>query len=220
MIARSSSIPSTRLCISPPRNCPLTGSTTSLSRPPLRPPTPPMPSYTAIFFNDTATTEIYTLSLHDALPISWQPRLAHRLGGPRRSRGAARARRGDGHARLRPGRQAARLCLPGRLLRGVPAGRSGAAPDRARASGRARLRRALRGAVGAAAPRRVGEHHADQRRHPARLPLARDGQALAHAGAGGAAAGLDPALGVAAIDAALEPPGPPRGVRGQDVRRL
>ena len=24
-----------------------------------------------IFFNDTATTEIYTLSLHDALPISW-----------------------------------------------------------------------------------------------------------------------------------------------------
>src|SRR3989337_1843041 len=25
---------------------------------------------TAIFFNDTATTEIYTLSLHDALPIS------------------------------------------------------------------------------------------------------------------------------------------------------
>src|SRR5581483_12507056 len=25
------------------------------------------------FFNDTATTEIYTLSLHDALPISPQP---------------------------------------------------------------------------------------------------------------------------------------------------
>ena len=23
------------------------------------------------FFNDTATTEIYTLSLHDALPICW-----------------------------------------------------------------------------------------------------------------------------------------------------
>src|SRR3712207_8561427 len=33
-----------------------------------------------VFFNDTATTEIYTLSLHDALPIyrqsaSWSPRL-------------------------------------------------------------------------------------------------------------------------------------------------
>src|SRR5215207_11496349 len=26
------------------------------------------------FFNDTATTEIYTLSLHDALPISARPR--------------------------------------------------------------------------------------------------------------------------------------------------
>src|SRR5262245_65513029 len=27
-------------------------------------------SFTCFFFNDTATTEIYTLSLHDALPIS------------------------------------------------------------------------------------------------------------------------------------------------------
>src|SRR3712207_1746962 len=27
-------------------------------------------SYLIFFFNDTATTEIYTLSLHDALPIS------------------------------------------------------------------------------------------------------------------------------------------------------
>src|SRR5258708_35092203 len=29
------------------------------------------------FFNDTATTEIYTLSLHDALPISQQNKIAH-----------------------------------------------------------------------------------------------------------------------------------------------
>src|SRR3990172_8567815 len=29
-------------------------------------------SYAVFFFNDTATTEIYTLSLHDALPISVQ----------------------------------------------------------------------------------------------------------------------------------------------------
>src|SRR5687768_18270155 len=28
-----------------------------------------MPSLSLFFFNDTATTEIYTLSLHDALPI-------------------------------------------------------------------------------------------------------------------------------------------------------
>src|SRR2546422_9343027 len=34
-----------------------------------RPPSPPKPS-SFFFFNDTATTEIYTLSLHDALPIS------------------------------------------------------------------------------------------------------------------------------------------------------
>src|SRR3712207_7052051 len=29
--------------------------------------------YVFFFFNDTATTEIYTLSLHDALPISMLP---------------------------------------------------------------------------------------------------------------------------------------------------
>src|SRR5256885_14208877 len=32
------------------------------------------------FFNDTATTEIYTLSLHDALPIS-EAAIAHRVLG-------------------------------------------------------------------------------------------------------------------------------------------
>src|SRR5690554_7137261 len=31
-------------------------------------------SYLFFFFNDTATTEIYTLSLHDALPIFDSPR--------------------------------------------------------------------------------------------------------------------------------------------------
>src|SRR5215216_279739 len=33
----------------------------------------PDPAATVFFFNDTATTEIYTLSLHDALPL-WQLR--------------------------------------------------------------------------------------------------------------------------------------------------
>src|SRR5476649_772775 len=33
------------------------------------PPAPPPRFRTCFFFNDTATTEIYTLSLHDALPI-------------------------------------------------------------------------------------------------------------------------------------------------------
>src|SRR2546425_11942874 len=36
-------------------------------------------SYSFFFFNDTATTEIYTLSLHDALPIWGSPR-RHRSG--------------------------------------------------------------------------------------------------------------------------------------------
>src|SRR6476620_12287949 len=51
------------------------------------------------FFNDTATTEIYTLSLHDALPISRLP-AATEVPGPRR-----RARR-DRHLLLQ--RQARR----------------------------------------------------------------------------------------------------------------
>src|SRR5256886_5325271 len=41
------------------------------------------------FFNDTATTEIYTLSLHDALPIY---RGAAPRSNPRRSRRRERAR--------------------------------------------------------------------------------------------------------------------------------
>src|SRR2546426_6790130 len=49
------------------------------------------------FFNDTATTEIYTLSLHDALPISCAgnaPRGEHfvLVAGPRPRRGDPRAR--------------------------------------------------------------------------------------------------------------------------------
>src|SRR3712207_9333891 len=43
------------------------------------------------FFNDTATTEIYTLSLHDALPIF----LAGRDRGPAEHRLVERLRRGD-----------------------------------------------------------------------------------------------------------------------------
>src|SRR2546430_16208882 len=49
------------------------------------------------FFNDTATTEIYTLSLHDALPIS---RRAGALPAPRRPprRGTCSARQRHRHA--------------------------------------------------------------------------------------------------------------------------
>src|SRR2546429_10016675 len=42
-----------------------------------------MHSFYIFFFNDTATTEIYTLSLHDALPISRRDALEERLQGHR-----------------------------------------------------------------------------------------------------------------------------------------
>src|SRR3712207_9383524 len=41
-----------------------------------------------VFFNDTATTEIYTLSLHDALPI-WQLHGAGTRGPPAAHRGVS-----------------------------------------------------------------------------------------------------------------------------------
>src|SRR5690348_17573199 len=65
---------------------------------PLRPSSPG--GWLSFFFNDTATTEIYTLSLHDALPISPPgrrrgPAHPHRVGPahlPRPARGAAAGR--------------------------------------------------------------------------------------------------------------------------------
>src|SRR6266853_3269974 len=51
------------------------------------------------FFNDTATTEIYTLSLHDALPISGSSSDADSRPGPS-LRHPARARRDRKSTRL------------------------------------------------------------------------------------------------------------------------
>src|SRR5215468_12621601 len=52
----------------------------SWSDPPEAPASPtPLDVFSFFFFNDTATTEIYTLSLHDALPISYQRRAPLRL---------------------------------------------------------------------------------------------------------------------------------------------
>src|SRR6266516_6640426 len=66
------------------------------------------------FFNDTATTEIYTLSLHDALPIS-------RPAGPR---WPGRLRPGPGTARgVRPGTSRTGRARPSRTGGAVrPAG--------------------------------------------------------------------------------------------------
>src|SRR3712207_7060767 len=59
-----------------------------------------MPYRSLFFFNDTATTEIYTLSLHDALPISIEaPTRRARWSA---SRGPARRSSTTGH---RPARR-------------------------------------------------------------------------------------------------------------------
>src|SRR3712207_8200378 len=52
---------------------------------------------TLFFFNDTAPTEIYTLSLHDALPISSHDRRGGR-GHPAATRGAIGTVGGRGRA--------------------------------------------------------------------------------------------------------------------------
>src|SRR5690348_18077522 len=59
--------------------------------------------YFFFFFNDTATTEIYTLSLHDALPISAGVR-----GAPADRRGAVRPDR-PASAAARVDRKSTRL---------------------------------------------------------------------------------------------------------------
>src|SRR2546430_17007707 len=56
------------------------------------------------FFNDTATTEIYTLSLHDALPISpCRSRMLRAARLERGARDAVRVRRSERGARRRCG---------------------------------------------------------------------------------------------------------------------
>src|SRR2546430_13652276 len=56
------------------------------------------------FFNDTATTEIYTLSLHDALPISGVG-----LVGPRARVQCGRSRRASSRAAKHRDRKSTRL---------------------------------------------------------------------------------------------------------------
>src|SRR2546429_4636130 len=62
-----------------------------------------MPGFFFFFFNDTATTEIYTLSLHDALPISG----AREHGRHRHRAGASLP--GDGKVEREQDRKSTRL---------------------------------------------------------------------------------------------------------------
>src|SRR3712207_6971613 len=67
------------------------------------------------FFNDTATTEIYTLSLHDALPISGQraPLPQHRPGGDGRQLAWSALERGLRVQLRRPDTRSFAQLLPG-----------------------------------------------------------------------------------------------------------
>src|SRR2546422_3013382 len=70
------------------------------------------------FFNDTATTEIYTLSLHDALPISCRApdRPARQLLGHLRVHRALRSPRGGARSEEHTSELQSRLHLVCRLL--------------------------------------------------------------------------------------------------------
>src|SRR2546422_6655631 len=76
---------------------------TTLWRPPF--PLPPTTCCVLFFFNDTATTEIYTLSLHDALPICEGPQRARLAHAVRRDRADGHPDRGLGHRRGRSRRR-------------------------------------------------------------------------------------------------------------------
>src|SRR2546426_5384752 len=96
------------------------------------------------FFNDTATTEIYTLSLHDALPI-W-------TGGDARDSRRARERR------RAPGRRAASQVPPSRSAAAGAPGESHSAPSLAAARA-SRVERA-----GLSRDRNADPHQAHARR--------------------------------------------------------
>src|SRR2546427_4738096 len=108
------------------------------------------------FFNDTATTEISTLPLHDALPIS-RRRIDRQLG---RRRGTAdpdpSATPGRGGRATRPAARGRPALRAGRLLSPPRAGRARAG------HGRDRGRAPRGGLAGARLARRA------DRRHPAR----------------------------------------------------
>src|SRR2546422_2560091 len=122
----------------------------------------------SFFFNDTATTEIYTLSLHDALPIATRrppSRAASSMDG-RSSRSRT--------AKSRSARRSALTGIPSRL----------GSPDRAPSGSAGRTQRPADQVGGRAAAPQRHRHHAaapgqdsvvsDDLRHPVIGPLDQD----------------------------------------------
>src|SRR5256885_7173467 len=68
------------------------------------------------FFNDTATTEIYTLSLHDALPICPERRQPHPSADRHRSHLASRRQRHEPLHRVRSEEHTSELQSPCNLV--------------------------------------------------------------------------------------------------------
>src|SRR5260370_11133240 len=125
------------------------------------------------FFNDTATTEIYTLSLHDALPISTRRRQDGEWAGERRHR------RLDALGRLV-------YLVPGEHVYVRRGGRTRARPD---LPDRRAVVPSHRGAHGwgrqhqrASAPGRRGSGVPAPEHHPARGALGRRAAAVASRG--------------------------------------
>src|SRR2546426_8086851 len=82
-----------------------------MTRPPASQPIPDLAFF--FFFNDTATTEIYTLSLHDALPIS-APRWPSGSASPRRRGSPPSSASPCPRTRARPPRGSPTRSLPDR----------------------------------------------------------------------------------------------------------
>src|SRR3712207_7005849 len=78
-------------------------------------------SFFAFFFNDTATTEIYTLSLHDALPISVFPAFEASLPVAGRTGTLAKRLRSEEHTSELQSRQylVCRLLLEKKKNKGI-----------------------------------------------------------------------------------------------------
>src|SRR5256886_6805108 len=163
------------------------------------------------FFNDTATTEIYTLSLHDALPIcAHTPRQgAHQS---RRHRGARHpARRGDSAAAIL--RTVHAVEYPRRLSRAAELRRGGGAH---RSRGSRAIHDPAADSARLVAPLAPGDSAVSRCRRPGGIHLSVDPSRSAHgrvAARGERAGGASGPRERRCVDDVLSPAGTGRGAR-------